>query len=52
MRKRRGYKTVVDMVKERKTGQVQAKVDLVNPHNVPLVILGTGLLWFGWMGFK
>lgn len=22
------------------------------PHNVPFVLLGTGLLWFGWMGFN
>lgn len=22
------------------------------PHHVPFVLLGTGLLWFGWMGFN
>lgn len=24
----------------------------VPPHNLPFVILGTGLLWFGWFGFN
>lgn len=23
-----------------------------SPHNVPYVIIGTGLLWFGWFGFN
>jgi len=25
---------------------------VVIPHNVPLVAIGTGLLWFGWFGFN
>ena len=27
-------------------------VDHMPPHNLPFVLLGTGLLWFGWFGFN
>jgi ammonium transporter, Amt family len=26
--------------------------DVMRPHNVPFVMLGVGLLWFGWFGFN
>lgn len=26
--------------------------DYMAPHNLPMVLLGTGLLWFGWFGFN
>lgn len=28
------------------------KTDSMRPHNLPLVLLGAGLLWFGWFGFN
>jgi len=28
------------------------KVEDIGPHNIPLVALGTVLLWFGWYGFN
>ncbi|WP_418003773.1 ammonium transporter [Mycobacterium sp. PDNC021] len=28
------------------------KQDSMRPHNLPFVLLGVGLLWFGWFGFN
>jgi Amt family ammonium transporter len=28
------------------------KKEAMRPHNLPLVLLGAGLLWFGWFGFN
>ena len=28
------------------------KQDAMRPHNLPFVLLGVGLLWFGWFGFN
>ncbi len=27
-------------------------IESMEPHNVPMVVLGAGLLWFGWFGFN
>lgn len=40
--------TVVALPHRRK---LEAELD-TDPHNVPFVALGTGLLWFGWFGFN
>ncbi|MER8187445.1 ammonium transporter [Kitasatospora sp. NPDC094015] len=32
--------------------RVGFKKDPMRPHSLPLVMLGTGLLWFGWFGFN
>ena len=26
--------------------------EVMSPHNVPMIVLGAGLLWFGWFGFN
>ncbi|WUL62588.1 ammonium transporter [Streptomyces sp. NBC_00344] len=28
------------------------KKDAMRPHNMPMVVMGAGLLWFGWFGFN
>lgn len=28
------------------------KTEIITPHNLPITLLGTGLLWFGWFGFN
>jgi len=28
------------------------EADPMEPHNIPMVVLGAGLLWFGWFGFN
>jgi Amt family ammonium transporter len=35
----------------RKASPGEDAANLDTPHNVPFVVLGTGLLWFGWFGF-
>jgi Amt family ammonium transporter len=34
-------------LRKRKTGELH-----LNPSNIPFVLTGTGLLWFGWFGFN
>ena len=33
-------------------GKRRAGEDKMDPHDVPMTILGAGLLWFGWFGFN
>ena len=28
------------------------KVEIMHPHNIPMTMLGAGILWFGWFGFN
>ncbi|MFJ8827098.1 ammonium transporter [Streptomyces sp. NPDC102467] len=28
------------------------KKEAMRPHNLPMVVMGAGLLWFGWLGFN
>ena len=32
--------------------RVGFRKEAMRPHNLPLVMIGTGLLWFGWFGFN
>lgn len=36
------------MLGKRKTGSAED----MRPHNLPMTLIGTGLLWFGWFGFN
>jgi Amt family ammonium transporter len=33
-------------------GRRAASTDRMEPHDIPMTVLGAGLLWFGWFGFN
>jgi Amt family ammonium transporter len=66
MKNRLGFKSITETkiirrVRERiKTPQPEnsqppsrgSRYAIAQAHNIPLIVIGTGLLWFGWLGFN
>jgi Amt family ammonium transporter len=51
MRRREGYKTLWDYFLGLICPKKSKKKTVFEPHSIPLVFLGTGILWFGWFLF-
>ncbi len=43
---------VVCIMLGRRRIQGEAGAEELRPHNLPMTLIGTGLLWFGWFGFN